>query len=100
MMKYLFSLTIAVLLSNPFDLFAQDAMYSKDVFMTKLSAAKEIAVNLQGWEYTYGGAWTQTMVIENESTLSFTRGNVTHSYDLKKLTYLQEEGSLVKLWFR
>jgi hypothetical protein len=75
-------------------------MYSKDDFMKKLTAVKEIHVNMPGWEYTYGGAWTQTMVIENDYTLSFTRGNVTHSYDLRKITYLQEEGSYARLWFR
>lgn len=99
-MKYLLSLGLVLLLSNPFESFAQDMMYSKEEFLNKLTVVKEVQVNLQGYDYNYAGTWLQTMTIENEHTLTFTRGRVVHSYDLSKLTFLQEEGGYVRLWFR
>jgi len=99
-MKYLLSLGLVVLLSNPFDLFAQEAMYPNDEFKKILDTYEEVVINMPGWEYKYSGNWKNTMTIEKDHALTFTRGKVVHSYDLGKVVFVQEEGNYVKLWFR
>lgn len=97
-MKYLFALGLVVALSNPFNADAQNAMYKKEDMKRILETYNEIVVNMPGWEYKYVGNWVATMTIEGDHTLTFTRGKVTHSYDLSKAVFIQEEGSFVKVW--
>ncbi|MFM1875830.1 MAG: hypothetical protein RL266_1567 [Bacteroidota bacterium] len=97
-MKYLFALGLVVALSNPFDVSAQTAMYGKDDLKRILETYNEIVINMPGWEYKYAGNWISTMQIEGDHTVTFTRGKVTHSYDLSKAVFIQEEGSFVKVW--
>ncbi|MDB4656204.1 hypothetical protein OAE48_05070 [Flavobacteriales bacterium] len=99
-MKYLLSLGLIVLLSNPFDSFAQDALYSNADFKEILESYDEIIVVMNGFDYKYTGNWTNTMEISGNHALSFTRGKVTHSFDLTKVVFVQEEGNYVKLWFK
>ena len=96
-MKYLLSLGLVVLLSNPIESFAQDPLYPKAEFQKILETYDEIVVNMDGWEYKYSGNWTNTMSIDHDHALTFTRGKVTHSYDLSKVVFVQEEGNYVKL---
>ncbi|MCF8463301.1 MAG: hypothetical protein K9G41_00555 [Flavobacteriales bacterium] len=99
-MKYLLSLGLVVLLSNPFNLFAQDAMYKKEDLKRILETYNEVVINMPGWEYKYSGNWISTMTIEGNHTVTFTRGKVTHSYDMSKAIFIQEEGSFVKVWLK
>jgi len=99
-LKYLFTLGIVALLSNPFDIFAQEALYLKADFLKILETYDEVVVNMPGWEYKYTGNWKSAMAIERDRTLTFTRGKTVHSYDLGKVMFVQEEGTYVKLWFR
>lgn len=96
-MKYLLTLGLAVLLSNPFDASAQ-AMYSKDDLKRILETYQEVIVHKQGWEYKYTGNWLSTMELKGDYTLTFSRGRVVHSYDLSRTTFIQEEGNYVKFW--
>ncbi len=98
-MKYLFSLGIVALLSNPFDSSAQ-AMYKKEDLKRILETYDEVVMNMPGWEYKYSGNWISTLTIEGDYTVAFTRGKVTHSYDLSKAILIQEEGSFVKVWLK
>lgn len=98
-MKYLFSLGIVALLSNPFDSSAQ-AMYKKEDLKRILETYDEVVMNMPGWEYKYSGNWISTLTIEGDYTVAFTRGKVTHSYDLSKAIFIQEEGSFVKVWLK
>lgn len=97
-MKYLFALGLMIALSNPFHANAQDAMYEKDDLKRILETYNEVIVNMQGWEYKYTGNWISTMTLEGDHTVTFTRGKVTHSYDLSKAVFIQEEGNYVKVW--
>ena len=99
-MKYLLSLGIIILLSNPFESSAQDAMYSNVDFKKILETYNEIVIVMPGFDYKYTGNWTNTMEITGEHALTFTRGKVTHSYDLSKVVMVQEEGSYVRLRFQ
>ncbi len=99
-MKYLFSLGLVILLCNPFNSSAQDAMYSNDEFKKTLESYTEVIVTLEGFEYKYTGNWLTTMEINEKHALSFTRGKVTHTYNLANVAYMQEEGKWVKLWLR
>lgn len=99
-MKYLLPLVIVLLFAGTTNVIAQDAMYSKQVYMEKLESVNEVMITMAGWDYKYSGNWMNSMSIENGHTLTFSRGKVTHSYDLRKVTFLQEEGKYVKLWFR
>ncbi len=99
-MKYLLSLGLVILLSNPFDASAQDAMYPNADFKKVLESYDEIIVVMPGFDYKYTGNWTNTMEITGNHALTFTRGKVTHSFDLSKVMFMQEEGNYVKLWLR
>jgi hypothetical protein len=39
------------------------------------------------------------MKLEDDNTLSFTRGRVKHTFDLRKVTFIQDEGRFIKVWF-
>lgn len=99
-MKHLFSLALIFALAAPFTSFAQDAMYSKSEFEKILQTYNEVVVDMPGWNYKYSGNWLGTMQIVEDATLTFSRGRVVHSYDLKKVAFVQEEGNYVKLYFR
>ncbi|MFT5310506.1 MAG: hypothetical protein ACI8VL_001412 [Bacteroidia bacterium] len=99
-MKYLLSLGLIVLLSNPFESFAQEAMYSNADFKKILESYKEIIVITEGFDYKYTGNWISTMEISGNHALTFTRGKVTHSFNLTRVVFVQEEGKYVKLWFK
>lgn len=77
---------------------AQDPMYSNEDFKKILGSYNEIIVAMNGFDYKYTGNWITTMEISSNHALSFTRGKVTHSFDLSKVTFVQEEGKWVKLW--
>jgi hypothetical protein len=98
MKKYLFAAGLVIALSNPFDASAQKAMYGKDELKRILETYNEVVINMPGWEYKYSGNWISTMQIEGDYTVTFTRGKVTHSYDMSKAVFIQEEGSYVKVW--
>ncbi|MGB0368204.1 MAG: hypothetical protein ACPGU4_03360 [Flavobacteriales bacterium] len=99
-MKYLFSLGLVLLLSNPFESSAQDALYSNADFKKILESYKEIIVITEGFDYKYAGNWLTSLEIKGNHALTFTRGKVTHSFDLSKVVFVQEEGNYVKLWFK
>lgn len=99
-MKYLLTLGLIFVLSNPFDSSAQEALYSKAEFETILQTYNEIVVIVPGFDYKYSGNWLNSMQIVGDHTLTFARGRVVHSYDLSKVVMVQEEGNYVKLWMK
>lgn len=40
------------------------------------------------------------MKLEDANTVSYTRKRVQHSYDLRKVAMIQDEGRYIKLWLR
>ena len=99
-MKYLLSLGLIVLLSNPMEVFGQEAMLSNDEFQKILDSYNEVIVVMEGFDYKYTGNWKNAMEINDNHALSFSRGKVTHTFDLSKVMFIQEEGKWVKLWLR
>lgn len=97
-MKYIFTLGLILSLSSTFQASAQDALYEKDDMQRILESYTTVIVNMPGWEYKYTGNWLPSLTIEGDNTLTFTRGKVTHSYDLSKAVFVQEEGNYVKVW--
>lgn len=84
-----------------FSLFAQNSpLHSGKVLFDKFAANNEVIVNITGFEYKYSGDWLRFMKLENENVISFSRGRVTHQYDLRKIVLLQEEGNYVKVYIR
>ena len=77
---------------------AQDPLYSNEDFKKMLDSYSEVIVVMDGFDYKYTGNWKTTMEIKGNHALVFTRGKVTHSFDLTKVTFVQEEGHWVKLW--
>ena len=79
---------------------AQDALYSKAEFEKILQGYDEVIVVMPGYDRTYNGVWLNSMEIVGENTLTFARGRVVHSFDLRTCMFVQEEGRYVKLWLR
>jgi hypothetical protein len=82
------------------DVQAQDALYSKAEFEKILQGYDEIIVVMPGYDRTYDGVWLNSMQIVGDNTLTFSRGRVVHSFDLRTCMFVQEEGRYVKLWLR
>lgn len=99
-MKYLFSIALIATMFLSFDVKAQDAIYSKAEFEKILKGYDEIIVVMPGYDRGYDGVWLNSMEIVGESTLTFARGRVVHSFDLRTCMFVQEEGRYVKLWLR
>jgi len=99
-MKYLLSVALVLLLSNPFNASAQDALYSKADFEKIFQTYNEVVIIIPGFDYKYSGNWLGTMEIVGDHTLVFSRGRVIHSYDLSKVVMVQEENNYVKLWLK
>jgi len=100
MKKVLCSLAFGLLMFTS-TLSAQNGpMYGGEGLVDILKKVNEVQVNMQGYEYTYNGEWLQTMKLEDGNTVSFTRGRVKHSYDLRKVAMIQDEGRYIKLWLR
>ena len=99
-MKYLFAFALAGLMTISFNSQAQDALYSKAEFEKILQGYDEVIVVMPGYDRTYNGVWLNSMEIVGENTLTFARGRVVHSFDLRTCMFVQEEGRYVKLWLR
>jgi hypothetical protein len=99
-MKYFFGLALAVMMALSIDVQAQDALYSKSEFEKILQGYDEIIVVMPGYDRTYDGVWLNSMQIVGDNTLTFSRGRVVHSFDLRTCMFVQEEGRYVKLWLR
>ena len=81
--------------------FAQsEPMYTGVGIVDMLKKVNEVVVIMTGYEYTYNGEWLQTMKLEDSNTVSFTRGRVKHSFDLRKIAMIQDEGRYIKLWIK
>lgn len=99
-MKYFFAFALTALMAVSFDSQAQDAIYSKADFEKILKGYDEVVVVMPGYDRGYSGVWLNTMEIVGESTLTFSKGRVVHSFDLRTCMFVQEEGRYVKLWLR
>lgn len=71
----------------------------KDMY-DRFAATGQVEVDVQGFNYKYSGDWLRFMKLENENTISFSRGNVTHSFDLRRVVLLQEERNFIKVFIR
>lgn len=97
MRKLLFIFTICIA-GMSMSASAQEPLYSNEEFKKILDSYSEIIVVMDGFDYKYTGNWVTTMEISGNHALTFTRGAVTHSFDLNKVTFVQQEGKWVKLW--
>ena len=83
-MKYLLSLGLVFLLSNPFNANAQDALYSNADFKKILESYNEIIVVTNGFDYKYTGNWTSTMEITGNH--AFVKSDIAHIVSCRKDT--------------
>ncbi len=82
-------------------LFAQNSpLYSGKTLFDKFSTNSEVIVNAPGYEYKYSGDWLRFMKLENDNVISFSRGRVTHHFDMRRVVSIQEEGNFVKVLIR
>lgn len=78
---------------------AQDApMYGGEKLYETLSKVTEVVVKMPGFEYQYVGEWLNMMKLEDPNTISFSRGRVKHSFDLRRIIFIQDEGRFIKIW--
>jgi hypothetical protein len=100
MIKAILSAFFVMLLSTG-SLMAQNSPLcsGKDIF-DKFTATSEVIMDVQGFTYKYSGDWLRFMKLENDNAISFSRGRVTHHYDLRRVVLLQEEGNFVKVFVR
>ncbi len=100
-MKKAILTTVFSILLGVSGLMAQNSpLYSgKDLF-DKFTGTSEVIMDVQGFSYKYSGDWLRFMKLENDNAISFSRGRVTHHYDLRRVVLLQEEGSFVKVFVR
>ena len=57
----------------------------------------EVVFIVPGFEYNYNGEWLRGMKLEDNNTISFTRGKVVHYYDLRKILLVQDEGAYIRV---
>lgn len=78
---------------------AQNApIYGSEKLYETLTKVTEVVVKMPGFEYQYVGEWLNMMKLEDANTISFSRGRVKHSFDLRRIVFIQDEGRYVKLW--
>jgi len=100
-MKKLLLTSIFTLALGVSTLLAQNSpIYPGKVLFDKFAANSEVIVNITGFEYKYAGDWLRFMKLENDNVISFSRGRVTHQYDIRKIVLLQEEGNFIKVFIR
>lgn len=100
-MKKVILTTILALFLGISSLLAQNTpIYSgKDIF-DKFSATSQVTMEVQGFTYKYSGDWLRFMKLENDNTISFSRGRVTHHYDLRRMVLIQEEVNFIRAFIR
>lgn len=81
--------------------FAQNSpLYPGKTVFEKFTATNEVIMEVQGFTYKYSGDWLRFMKLVNDNTISFSRGRVTHHYDIRRIVLLQEEGNFLKVFIR
>jgi hypothetical protein len=100
-MRNIIIATVISLLSCIGSVSGQNAplLKGKDLY-DRFAATSLVEVDVQGFNYKYSGDWLRFMKLENENTISFSRGSVTHSFDLRRVVLLQEERSFIKVFIR
>lgn len=82
-------------------LFAQNSpMYSGKTLFDKFAANSEVIIDMPGFNYKYSGDWLRFMKLENDNVISFSRGRVTHHFDMRRVASIQEEGAYIKVLMR
>ena len=100
-MKRFFLLALLSLILGTSTAFAQgEPMYTGSGVVDMLKNVNEVVVVMTGYEHSYTAEWLQTMKLEDPNTVSFTRGRVKHSFDLRKIAMIQDEGRYIKLWIK
>lgn len=75
-------------------------MYGGEAIVEMLKGVNEVQVLINGFEYTYNADWLSGVKLEDANTVSFSRGRVRHSYDMRKITMIQDEGRYIKVWMK
>lgn len=99
-MKKILIPALALMLIGSSGLIAQNSplLGSGQKVYELLSRTNEVVVHMPGFEYQYVGDWLGGMKLEDENTISFTRGRVKHTFDLRKVALIQDEGRFIKVW--
>lgn len=100
-MKRLLVPAMALMLWGTMDVSAQSGpiLGSGQKVYELLSRTNEVVIHMPGYEYQYVGDWLGGMKLEDDNTISFTRGRVKHTFDLRKVAFIQDEGRFIKVWF-
>jgi hypothetical protein len=100
MKKLLFTSLIALFFCISTSIAQNAPIYSGKVIFDKFAANSEVIMDIPGFTYKYSGDWLRFMKLENDNVISFSRGRVTHHYDIRKIVVLQEEGTFIKVFMR
>jgi len=71
----------------------------KDMY-DRFAASSEVIMDVQGFTYKYSGDWLRFMKLDNDNAISFSRGTVTHTYDIRRAVLMQEERNFIKVFIR
>ncbi|MBK8341193.1 MAG: hypothetical protein IPK99_14885 [Flavobacteriales bacterium] len=97
MRHFLLAAAFALLTALP-SLYAQEGpMLSGQRLVELFTKVNEVVFIVPGFEYNYNGEWLRGMKLEDNNTISFTRGKVVHYYDLRKIVLVQDEGAYIRV---
>lgn len=100
-MKKILLTTIVAFIVGVSSISAQNSpLYSGKVLFDKFAANSEVIIEMTGFNYKYAGDWLRFMKLENDNVISFSRGRVTHHYDIRRITSIHEEGAFIKVLIR
>jgi hypothetical protein len=100
MRKLLLATFLTVTLGASTILAQNSPLYSGKVLFDKFAANSEVIIEMTGFNYKYAGDWLRFMKLENDNVISFSRGRVTHHYDIRRITSIHEEGAFIKVLIR
>jgi hypothetical protein len=100
MKKLLFTSVIALFMGIASTFAQSSPIFTGKVLFDKFAANSEVIMDIPGFTYKYSGDWLRFMKLENDNVISFSRGRVTHHYDIRKIVLLEEEGNYVKVFLR
>ncbi len=100
MKRSLFLFLVSAMISSAAAIAQNSPLYSGKELYDRFAATNQVEVDVQGFNYKYSGDWLRFMKLENDNTISFSRGSVTHSFDLRRVVLLQEERSFIKVLIR
>ena len=97
MRQLLLGAAFALLTTLPTACAQEGPLLSGQRLVELFTKVNEVVFIVPGFEYNYNGEWLRGMKLEDNNTISFTRGKVVHYYDLRKIVLVQAEGAYIRV---